>query len=219
LSKPTTVIRPSSGIVTLEVTCRGVSPLLMNKIDDATLLNLRKPGGKKAKTRERPELPRDEAVGKVYTTRDGKPYIPTENLLACLIAAGQFVRLDGKRQVSTAKSTTLPAFLSLEDQQLELYVHPERVAPDWETDIRPGRNPNGGEMVCLVRPRFDAWAFDVTCTVDLDEISMAIVRQLFDAAGKRIGLGDFRPSRKGPFGKFNVVRWEESTYSASEAAE
>lgn len=209
-----TIPRPSSGIVTLEVTCRGISPLLMNKIDDATLLNLRRPGGKKAKTRERPELPRDEAVGKVYTTRDGKPYLPTENLLACLIAAGQFVRLDGKRQVSTAKSTTLPAFLSLEDQHLDLRA-PGGGSPDWETDIRPGRNPNGGEMVCLVRPRFDAWEFDVTCTVDLDEIGMALVRQLFDTAGKRIGLGDFRPSRKGPFGKFNVVRWEEKIFSVA----
>jgi hypothetical protein len=207
--------RPSSGLVTLSVTCRGVSPLLMNKIDDDTLLNLRRPGGKKAKTRERPELPRDEAVGKVYTTKEGVPYIPSENLLACLIAAGQFVRLDGKRQVSTAKSTTLPAFLSVENDHLPLFTHPGRSAPQWETDIRPGRNPNGNEMVCLVRPRFDAWAFDVECTVDLDEIGMALVRQLFDTAGKRIGLGDFRPSRKGPFGKFCVVSWEEKSYSAA----
>ena len=46
--------------------------------------------------------------------------------------------------------------------------------------------------VSLVRPRFDAWAFDVECTVDLDEISMQIVRQLFDTAGKRIGIGELR---------------------------
>lgn len=202
--------RAASGIVTLRVTLRGVSPLLMNKIDDATLLNLRRPGGKRAKTAERPELPRDEAATKVYLTKDGNPFIPTENLLSCLIAAGQFVRLDGKRQVSTAKSTTLPAFLSLEDELLPLLD-----APHWETDIRPGRNPNGGEMVCLVRPRFDAWRFEVNATVDLDEISMVIVRQLFDVAGKRIGLGDFRPSRKGPFGKFEVLSWEERSFSAA----
>ncbi len=210
-----TAKKPSSGIVLVKITCRGTTPLLMNRIDDDTLLNLRRPGGKKAKTRERPELPRDEATTKVYTLQDGKPYLPTENLLSCLIAAGQFVRLDGKRQVSSAKSTTLPGFLSLEEQTLPLFVHPERVAPEWETDIRPGRNPNGGEMVCLVRPRFDAWAFDVTAAVDLDEIGMAIVRQLFDTAGKRIGLGDFRPSRKGPFGKFQIVHWEEAAYSAA----
>ena len=202
--------RAHTGIVQLKVTLRGVSPLLMNKIDEATLLNLRRPGGKRAKTAERPELPRDEAATKVYITRDGHPYLPTENMLACLIAAGQFVRLDGKRQVSTAKSTTLPAFLSLDDELLLL-----KGEHQWETDIRPGRNPNGGEMVCLVRPRFDAWEFDVNCTVDLDEISMALVRQLFDTAGKRIGLGDFRPSRKGPFGKFSVIGWAEQAYSAA----
>ena len=28
------------------------------------------------------------------------------------------------------------------------------------------------------------------------------------AAGKRVGLGDFRPACKGPFGKFVVVEWK-----------
>jgi len=29
-----------------------------------------------------------------------------------------------------------------------------------------------------------------------------------DSAGKRVGLGDFRPARKGPFGKFRVDEWK-----------
>jgi len=31
-----------------------------------------------------------------------------------------------------------------------------------------------------------------------------------DAAGKRIGLGDFRPDCKGPFGRFVVTKWKTS---------
>jgi len=30
-----------------------------------------------------------------------------------------------------------------------------------------------------------------------------------DAAGKRIGLGDFRPQTKGPFGKYVITDWKE----------
>ncbi len=33
------------------------------------------------------------------------------------------------------------------------------------------------------------------------------IRQLVDDGGQRVGLGDFRPDRKGPFGKFKVVYW------------
>ena len=33
--------------------------------------------------------------------------------------------------------------------------------------------------------------------------------QLVDDAGQKIGLGDYRPARKGPFGRFSVVSWVE----------
>ena len=198
----------NTNLVRVEITCVGLSPLLMNKVDPETLEALRTKK-KKSKNAARPETPRDEAEPKVYLTNDGTPYVPTENLLACLIEAGKYVRLDGKRQVSTAKSTTLPGFLSLEDPWLPLFVVKTGEVPAWEVDMRPGRNPNGGEMVCLVRPRFDQWGFKVTALVDLAEITLQLVRDLFDVAGKRVGLCDFRPQRKGPFGRFAIVRWEE----------
>lgn len=217
MAKQQETSKPSGGLVTITVTCRGVTPLLMNRIPPETLEQVRTKA-KKPKTAQRPAVPRDEAIPKLYLTEEGAPYIPTENLLSCLVAAGQSVRLDGKRQVSTAKSTVLPAFLSLEERFLPLFVYGAEAAPDWEVDMRPGRNPNGGELVCLVRPRFDQWAFRVTATVDLDEVGVNIARDLFDIAGKRIGLGDFRPSRKGLYGKFCVVGWEES-YPVAQAAE
>lgn len=201
-------ILSSANLVTLEVTCIGVTPLLMNRMTPETLEQIRTKA-KRSKNASRPASPRDEAAPKVYLTGDGKPYVPTENLLACLIAAGQFVRLDGKRQVSTAKSTALPAFLTLDDPFLPLFVVKTGKPPTWEVDMRPGRNPNGGEAVCLVRPRFDQWGFRVSAQVDLNEIGMQSVRELFEIAGKRIGLGDFRPQRKGMFGRFAITKWSE----------
>lgn len=38
-------------------------------------------------------------------------------------------------------------------------------------------------------------------------ITAGLFREIVDAAGKRIGLGDFRPACKGPFGKFVVTSW------------
>lgn len=203
-------------VVQVEITCAGATPLLMNRLTPETLEQIRTKA-KKSKNASKPATPRLEAEPKVYLTKAGDPYVPTENLLACLIAAGQSVRLDGKKQVSTAKSTMLPAFLTLEDLFLPLLDAPGGKPPAWEVDVRPGRNPNGGEAVCLCRPRFDKWAFTVHALVDLDEIAMQTVRDLFDIAGKRIGLGDFRPQRKGIFGRFVVTHWNE--IRMAEAAE
>jgi hypothetical protein len=40
-------------------------------------------------------------------------------------------------------------------------------------------------------------------------LGVKLFREVVDAAGKRIGLGDFRPDCKGPYGRFSVTRWQE----------
>jgi hypothetical protein len=187
-------------LVLLKVTCKGITPLLMNRVSEEELLKIRDkvkpPKGASRKT------PREECQSKVYEDSNKKPYLPSSMLYSCLVAAGQHVRLDGKRQISTAKSTMLPQFLTIKSETLAL----DTPTP-WEVDLRQGRNPNGGELVVLCRPRFDVWAFTAEIEVDVLEIGESRIRELFDIAGKRCGLGDFRPNRKGIYGQFIVEKW------------
>lgn len=185
----------------------------MNKMPLGVLENIRT-GTKAAKTAKSAKgTQREEASTKVYETNKGLPYIPSENLFSCLVAAGQSVRLDGKRQVSTAKSTVLPSFLTLEDPYI-LLVDPNGKPAKWDPDLRQGRNPNGGEAVAICRPRFDAWAFTVHCEIDTAEVGENLIRELWDKAGRRIGLGDFRPHRRGLFGQFVVENWIREAVAA-----
>lgn len=189
----------------IEVELTGTSPLLVNRMTDEQLLALHTREKRKFKA---PKDPRDEAAEKVYQTREGRPYLPTENLMACFISAGQYIKLDGKRQMSTKQSTLLPGFLTIEDAYLPLITGKTRAAASWEVDMRQGRNPNGGEAVCIIRPRFDRWAVTASLLVDTDSITEQVIRELVDIAGSRIGLCDFRPQRRGIFGKFNVTKWK-----------
>lgn len=185
----------------IDVQVQGVTPLLMNRMSEEQLLQIRS-GAKKPKSKRTEESPREEAARKVYTLPTGEPYFPTENLMSALIAAGQYVRLDGKRQASTTKSSLVPGFLALQDPYLLLHPH------TWEVDIRAGRNPNGGEAVCLVRPRFDKWSFEVAVLLDTVVVGETTCRDLFEIALSRVGLGDFRPQRKGIFGRSVIVAWK-----------
>jgi len=189
----------------IEVELTGTSPLLVNRMTDEQLLALHTKEKRKFKA---PKDPRDEAAEKVYQTREGRPYLPTENLMACFISAGQYIKLDGKRQMSTKQSTLLPGFLTIEDPYLPLITGKTRAAASWEVDMRQGRNPNGGEAVCIIRPRFDRWAVTASLLVDTDSIAEQVIRELVDIAGSRIGLCDFRPQRRGIFGKFKVTNWK-----------
>lgn len=188
----------------INVTLRGISPLLMNRMSDEQLLALHT---KEKRKFTAPKEPREAAESRLYRTTVGAPYIPAENLTACLISAGMFIKLDGKRQLSTKQSTLLPAFLAIENAYVPLQDASGKEAT-WDVDMRQGRNPNGGEAVCIIRPRFDQWRMNVTLSIDMESISENVIRQLIDIAGSRIGLGDFRPQRRGVFGKFVVDQWE-----------
>ena len=55
------------------------------------------------------------------------------------------------------------------------------------------------------RPRIDDW--DASFSVDFDETLIKrdqIIRILSDT-GSRVGLMDFRPEKKGPYGRFEVI--------------
>jgi hypothetical protein len=191
----------------VRITCRGTTPLLMNRMSESTLEGLRTKV-KAAKTKQvgNTKTPREDAEPKVYT-HGGVPMIPGENLMSCLIAAGVYCRLDGKRQISTGKATVLPGLMQLQDFILPLFIPDTKKAATWEADVRKGTNPNGGEAVAICRPRFDAWQFSARITIDEATIGENTIRELWDIAGKRIGIGDFRPARKGIFGQFVVEKW------------
>jgi len=57
------------------------------------------------------------------------------------------------------------------------------------------------------RPRLDKWRVGFSVTYDPTLLSAVNVRQIVDCAGSRVGVLDFRPACKGPFGRFQVVEW------------
>lgn len=178
-------------LIQIEIT--GVTPLLMNRF------NIEEEGMK----REKNLSPREAAKRVCYEDEEGKLYYPTTNIYACLIEAGKFHK-DGKIKVTTARSSLIPAGVMIEGQYI-FFKKPE----SWEVDSRAVVVPStGGRIVCH-RPRLDEWCLEFTLTVDVKMFSPKFIRTLVDDAGNKVGLGDFRPSRKGIYGRFCVTNWKE----------
>lgn len=59
------------------------------------------------------------------------------------------------------------------------------------------------------RPRLDSWRLTFTLDLDDELIHPRLAEQILIDAGKRIGIGDFRPAKGGPFGRFTVTAFEE----------
>lgn len=195
------------------ITLKGMPPgHFQNKMGMDALLGLRDKTTKKPKTQARPSL-EDEARSHIHFNGDGQPCIPSYMLMATLISAGVYIRLDQKRQLSTKDSTMLPGLLLLEGESFPLLMPGDGTEAGWgfspwRYEVRQGRNPNGGEAVCIVRPLFEKWAIHFTALLDTETLPEDTFLRLFALAGTRVGIGDFRPQRKGTFGMFNIIRFE-----------
>lgn len=196
------------GQVLVDVVIEGTTPLLCNRFTDAAQMAA-SAGNRIAAVGDK-GTPHEQASQKIYTGHDGKPCIPQPNLFRCLIDAGTFFKA-GKSKVTTQKSSLIPACLEIVGIELPI----EHKEP-WSVDTRAVRIPSTGGRILAHRPSFNDWRISFTVSIDTDLISVKLVREIIDAAGKRIGLGDFRPACKGPFGKFVVTSWKE--HSAKVAA-
>lgn len=196
----------NGGLQKVACTLTGIAPLLQNAMPHDVLLSLWT-REKAAKTAERPD-PREYAASRIHKLSDGRACVPPGMLYASLIAAGQFVRLDGKRQVSSAASTNLPGLMTLETFQIPILLPGSESEATWEVDIQQGRNPNGGEAVCIIRPCFYQWEIHVELHIDRKTFPVETARTLVELAGRRAGIGDFRPNRKGIYGRFAITNWK-----------
>lgn len=176
----------------INVEIKGVTPLLMNKFNEEALEN---------KTRNKNETPRESAEKCAYKGEDGILYIPAECIFSCIIAAGSFHKL-GKNKVTTMKSSLIPSGITIDPKPASLNTG------DFEVDSRAVVIPSTGARIMKHRPRLDEWHASFSIEVDKTVFSEKFVREIIDDAGKKVGLLDFRPARKGYFGKFKVTKWE-----------
>lgn len=183
----------------VHVTIEGTTPLLMNRFTEEAEVKVS--SGISAVSIGTKGTPREQAAKKAYSDDDGNLYIPGPNIFSCLIQAGKFHK-SGKSKVTTSKSSLVPAGMALREVVCPLGTK------DFEVDSRSVVIPATGGRIMAHRPRLDNWSLSFSLEVDESMFSPEFVRLLVDDAGRKIGLGDFRPDRKGPFGKFVVTEWK-----------
>ena len=171
------------------VEVKGVSPLLMNRFIPEQIVE----------TRVRRGNAKDVAVeDKLYLTEDGKPYVPSAYIRNSLIEAGKAVQIRGKKKATYSKLLGST-----------LIVQPDAIlinsTSGWEPFTTTAVNPATKGRVTVTRPMFKDWRleFEVIIPDDIPEEDFA---KIFDEAGRYVGIGDWRPAKKGMYGKFIVTK-------------
>lgn len=187
----------------ISITVEGISPLLVHAFTDADQIAASDGNRSSAASGDRGS-PQEQAERHLYKGVDGGLMIPQPNVFSCIIEGGKFFKA-GKSKITTMRSSLIPACVQIAEIEIPLAS-----AGGWTVDTRAVRIPSTGGRIQRHRPCFHDWSLTFTVELDTKELSEKLLREIVDAAGSKIGLGDFRPACKGPFGRFKVTRWARS---------
>jgi hypothetical protein len=187
--------------ISYSVTIKGITPYMQHRMDDAKL--------------EQWELTRKKIIERLglndpdhkvalfhsFLTEDGQFYLPSDHIRGALINAGTFI----KSKVGNAKRNMSNIVAAM------FYVNPSNIAlpPFDEVDKRSAVNKNVKARIIVKRPKWkEGWRAKFTILIDDNTITKETVLDLLNYAGRYVGIGSYRPTNKGHFGRFEVENIE-----------
>jgi len=195
-------------IVVIDVRLKGVTPLMMDRFTDEAAQQITDSDVKKVMTGKK-FTPEQICKKALYVDEKGNPAIPSVNVHSMLVEAGYLVKVNGK-QATTQSHSWIPGGLTVLGVWNPVLAknNGRKVKPKWNITGMKVVNQKTRGAVMVYRPVFYTWELGFKVQVDPEIFDEAFVRRLVDVCGKQIGLGSWRPYKKGPYGKFRVECWE-----------
>ena len=174
----------------VNVKIEGISPLLMHrfKVQDED---------SKSKTKNLKQT-EDDVESYLYVDEKGTIVTPSTHIIGTLKKAGAKFQVFGQGKLTYKNLMGSGAVM----------ISPDMITHEiqtWEIDRRPVVVQRA--RIVRSRPMLKKWALSFTVDFDEEEITKSVLKEIFDFAGRRVGLGDFRPEKGGPFGRFIVVKF------------
>lgn len=183
------------------VTISSITPYMQHRMDDEKLEQWEKTHNLVVTAPDVSKEDLTRAEFHCYRNKDGQCYIPSEHIRGSLIAAGSMVKSKVGSATKSMKSTVAGMF----------FVSPEQITiPDFDQiDKRSAVNKNVKARVITIRPKWTNLKATFELHVDNDTITKEMVTQIFEFAGNNIGIGSFRPTNNGMFGRFKIDEIKE----------
>ncbi len=149
--------------------------------------------------------PREQAEAVTYRDDKRKVYFPGAAIARLLREAGTSHKLKGSRR---SVKFVVPSGVLVPDDRIYILTSAGKLREDFEVDSRPVTIPSTKGRIMRHRPRWDAWTARFCLEIDPTVLPVELVHQLLEEGGRRVGIGDYRPEKGGPFGRFEILSWE-----------
>jgi hypothetical protein len=179
---------------TVNITIEGVSPVIINRFkeQDEVPVKMKKAGKKDYGTS------REQAEQTVYADPDGKIWIPSSWVKGALTTVSSDYKLPSSRK--SVKSIIGGAVIPVVEK---IYFNEKYKVKDIEVDSRPCVIQRA--RIMRHRAKLEKWSLTFDLELEDDLIDFDNLNEMLTAAGRRAGIGDFRPQKGGPFGRFIVT--------------
>ena len=180
-------------MIEYNVEIEGTTSLLFNRFVDASIDSEVKKRAGSAKKHDPEE--------KLYKLENGKIYTPSTHIMGMLVNAGKNFKIQGKQ-----KSTYSKLIGSAVEVNPDVIEHKIQ---KWIPFSISAVNPMTRGRMMVVRPMMEKWRLGFTIKFNDNDIPIDVMKNILDFGGQYVGIGDWRPEKKGKYGKFIVTKFME----------
>jgi len=178
----------------IKVKIKGKTPYLMHAFQLVQ-------SEEKSKNRSGIEDYKGQVENSLYRLPDGTIYVPSTQIHGCLTEAGKQFQIPGKRKATFSRIIGSTIMVTPD----AIPMNPQ----NYEIDTRAVVNPATKGRVARHRPKFIDWKLEfVIENLEPEYLPTTELKKILDYGGSYVGIGDFRPQKKGMFGRFIVTLFE-----------
>lgn len=183
----------------------GTAPLIMNRFSQKAWQQLLLPPQSVNRAEREQTLkhnPVEEFRGAVYKNRDHKrpAFLHIPNGMFHKAIASAALDIPGATKAKIERLTKIP------DVNIDLYGVP-RLFCAMVRNSDMNRTPD-----VRTRPIFEQWACAITVRYVTGILTERTIAALLGAAGKIVGIGDWRGEKGGPYGAFRIAQQDDKEY-------
>jgi hypothetical protein len=190
------------GTTTMLVPIVGTAPLIVHNFSEKSKRQMleAQQGKKSPKEIRDPRTEYEAAFYRIASESGSDRYgFPVTAFKACTVGAARFYGKD-VRMTELRQFLFFHGILTKADPQQLVEIHGE---PEMREDIvRLGGMSRSADL--RYRPQFIEWTAQLRITYVTSSLSESSVLSLVDAGGLGIGVGEWRPEKRGEFGTYQV---------------
>jgi hypothetical protein len=186
----TEIVIPEADWREASITVVGQTPLLSSKWSEKAIKAIEDKQAKRPKEALQARDPQREFEDSIYRTDAGKP--------GFIAIAFKLAAVRGAKQANGITMTDAQVLFHVNADIVEIHGS----APEFRRDM--GRLKTG-EAIPVYRAMYKQWSCTLPVLFNASMLSLAQLVHLFDLGGK-VGVGAWRPEKKGRFGIFGVAR-------------